>query len=554
MRNALPRMGNPGSRSSSLHDSSGVGTGAGEASISEKKLLFLLRWLGAVGALLMGLGGLGGGALPVVDNPWFGLPGGALMGRMMLASSSVVLVGVGLMVAAWLMMAPLIGVGRSPARVPARVMVGTFIAWTAPLLITAPLFTQDIYSYLAQGSIVRQGIDPYSAGPVELLGAEHHLARSVPFIWAESPSPYGPVALGIAAGISALTNDDIFAGVLTHRAISFFFVLIAAWATVALAKRCNVHPTTALWLGVCNPLTILHLIGGIHNEAIMAAFMLVGLEVAFRGLERLDRHGLGDAAGWALFVLSGALLTCGGLVKVTGFVALGFTGMALARVLRARMNSRMNSRRGMRGRARALVAAAIAAAVGLQAAVLAATAVVSSWVSGIGFGWVTGQGGAAEIRSWMSVTTDIGIAASQMAMRLGLGDHSDAMLLVTRGAGLLVAGAFMIRMLWATFTGGIHPIGGLGVSMLVLVALFPVVHPWYPLWALLPLAAWANRPAFRTAVAVISATFCFLVLSRGLALPPDAVATIYTTAAACFSVLALCVWIWWQRRGRLALR
>ncbi|WJZ07788.1 hypothetical protein CGLAUT_06500 [Corynebacterium glaucum] len=543
-------MGDPGSRSSTLHDSSGVGTGAGEASISEKKLLFLLRWLGAVGALLMGFGGLGGGALPVVDNPWFGLPGGALMGRMMLASSSVVLVGVGLMVAAWLLMAPLIGVGRSPARVPARVMVATFVAWTAPLLVTAPLFTQDIYSYLAQGSIVRQGIDPYSAGPVELLGAEHHLARSVPFIWAESPSPYGPVALGIASAISALTNDDIFAGVLAHRAISFVFVLIAAWATLALAKRCQVHATTALWLGVCNPLTILHLIGGIHNEAIMAAFMLVGLEVAFRGLDRLERGGLSDAAGWALFVLSGVLLACGGLVKVTGFVALGFTGMALARLLHARGRACT----GARGRERARVAAAIASAAGLQAAVLAATAVVASWITGIGFGWVTGQGGAAEIRSWMSVTTDIGIAANEIGMRLGLGDHSDAMLLVTRGAGLLVAGAFMVRMLWATFTGGIHPIGGLGVSLLVLVALFPVVHPWYPLWALLPLAAWANRPAFRAAVAAISATLCFFVLSRGLALPPDAVATIYTTAAAYFAVLAFLAWIWWRRRGHLAVR
>ncbi|MDN8975018.1 polyprenol phosphomannose-dependent alpha 1,6 mannosyltransferase MptB, partial [Staphylococcus aureus] len=77
---------------------------------------------------------------------------------------------------------------------------------------------QDIYSYLANGSIVRQGLDPYSSGPVELLGVEHHLARSVPFIWAHSPSPYGPVALGTAAVISHITGDSIFWGVLAHRA------------------------------------------------------------------------------------------------------------------------------------------------------------------------------------------------------------------------------------------------------------------------------------------------------------------------------------------------
>ncbi|CKP23317.1 integral membrane protein [Mycobacterium tuberculosis] len=34
--------------------------------------------------------------------------------------------------------------------------------------------------------------------------------------------------------------------------------------------------------------------------------------------------------------------------------------------------------------------------------------------------------------------------------------------------------------------------------------LFPVVQPWYLLWAIIPLAAWATRPGFR--VAAILAT------------------------------------------------
>jgi alpha-1,6-mannosyltransferase len=31
-----------------------------------------------------------------------------------------------------------------------------------------------------------------------------------------------------------------------------------------------------------------------------------------------------------------------------------------------------------------------------------------------------------------------------------------------------------------------------------------VVQPWYLLWAIIPLAAWATRPAFRTATIVIT--------------------------------------------------
>ena len=174
---------------------------------------------------------------------------------------------------------------------------------------------------------------------------------------------------------------------------------------------------------------------------------------------------------------------------------------------------------------------------------MVATTVVFSLLTGIGFGWVTGQGGAASIRSWLSVTTDVGVIAGNIGMLLGLGDHIEAMLAITRGAGLIVAAAFMIRMLWATYRGTIHPVGGLGVATLVLVILFPVVHPWYPLWAILPLAAWANRLFFRAAVVIYSAVFSFLVLPRGLALNPGAVITIYTIAATGFAVICAAGWL-----------
>ncbi|WP_082459865.1 polyprenol phosphomannose-dependent alpha 1,6 mannosyltransferase MptB [Mycobacterium sp. UM_3] len=56
----------------------------------------------------------------------------------------------------------------------------------------------------------------------------------------------------------------------------------------------------------------------------------------------------------------------------------------------------------------------------------------------------------------------------------------------------------------AVFRGRLHPIGGLGVALGVTVLLFPVVQPWYLLWAIIPLAAWATRSGFRIAVIVIT--------------------------------------------------
>lgn len=529
----LPRLGSAGSRSTRLNQGPDTATDAEKSQYAPPRELnrfMVLRILGTVGALLIGIGALGAGALPVVGNPFNNLPGGAIMARMLQASSVIVLIGVAMLVVAWVLMGPFLTGRNHASSISPGMIMRTFVAWTIPLLFTAPIFTQDIYSYLAQGSIVAQGMDPYAAGPVELLGREHHLARSVPFIWAESPSPYGPVALGIAALISRLTNDSILLGVLTHRAVSLLGLLGAAWAITRLARRCHVAPATALWLGILNPLTILHLVGGIHNESLLLGFMLVGVEVGLQGISLIDDH---PSRAWTLIIASGALITCAGMVKVTGFMALGFVGMALARAWG-----------GWSGIVKAVV---------VQVVLLVGTALLVAWITGIGFGWVTGQGGAATIRSWLSMSTNIGVVFGFLGMLLGLGDHTEAMLLLTRGIGILIAGLFMLRMLLGTYRGSIHPVGGLGVATFVLVLLFPVVHPWYMLWAIVPLAAWANRTFFRGAVVIYSAFFSFIVLPRGLSLPPGTVASIYTSALVSCLLLALLAWIWLrsQRLRRL---
>ncbi|HLR48161.1 MAG TPA: polyprenol phosphomannose-dependent alpha 1,6 mannosyltransferase MptB [Corynebacterium sp.] len=542
VRGELPRVGTAGSRSAMLHGEDKTQSEPGSQSPSDWRKIFLLRWVGTVGSLLIGLGGLGAGALPVVGNPFGELPFGQLMGRMLVSSSAMVFIGVGLIVIAWLLLAVMAGTPllfhRLSAHPPQHLLKpaqvwSIFFSWTLPILVTAPLFTQDIYSYIANGSIVVQGLDPYSAGPVQLLGADDPLARSVPFIWANSPSPYGPVALGIAAVISIITNDSIVAAVILHRITSLLGVVAAGWAITALAKRCRFHPATALWLGILNPLTILHLIGGIHNESLMLGFVLVGMELVLRGIDKLEAStslSMSTAwPGWLLTFLGGTLISAAGMVKVTGFIGLGFAGMALARFLFRRTSMKQWL--------------SISAAAGYFLSVLILSIGAFTLASGIGLGWVTGQGGAATIRSWLSISTDVGVASGFMGMMLGLGDHTEAILSVTRAAGVLAAAAFMVRMLFATFRGVMHPIGGLGVSTLVLVILFPVVHPWYILWAIFPLAAWANRWFFRYAVVIYSAVMSFVVLPRGLGLPPGTIAQIYLSAALGLGTLMIIGWV-----------
>src|SRR6185295_12248722 len=94
----------------------------------------------------------------------------------------------------------------------------------------------------------------------------------------------GPLFLWIGQGISALTGENIVAAVLCHRLVVLLGVGLIVWAVPRLARRCGVAEVSALWLGAANPLLIMHLVAGIHNEALMLGLMLAGTEFALRGI------------------------------------------------------------------------------------------------------------------------------------------------------------------------------------------------------------------------------------------------------------------------------
>lgn len=523
----LPNIGTAGSRSALLHTDSPAGT-ARPFTGAELRRLRLGIFTGIVGSVLIGVGGVGAGALPVVGNSLWSLPVSGFLSRMLHTTTVAVFVGISLLIVGWLLLWRYCVPSRdaSSPLLPMASLVRVGVLWVLPLLVTAPMFTQDIYSYLAQGSIAAQGMDPYSAGPVDLLGVDNDLARSVPFEWSHSPAPYGPVAVGMAAAISKLTGDVIAAGVIIHRLISVAGVFIAAWAVVRLARRCGVQPQAALWLGILNPLVYLHLVAGVHNEAIMMGLLLAGVECGLRAVDP-DRNSV--SGRWLWGAAGVVLISAAGMVKVTAFLALGFVGVALARYLG--------------GRFRDLVAAALVYAIGTAAVVVAV-----SLGTGLGFGWILVQGGATEVISWMSVTTDIGLLTANSGSWLGLGDHTDAALSTARMIGLLIGGFWVVRMLWASFRGRVHPVGGLGVATFFLVVFFPVVHPWYVLWAVMPLAAWANRSTFRVAVVAYSVILSYFILPRGLNLPPSTVSVMYLMSALFSVVLIIIGWLLYQRR------
>ncbi|MGW4351050.1 polyprenol phosphomannose-dependent alpha 1,6 mannosyltransferase MptB [Nocardia sp. NPDC004582] len=458
--------------------------------------LMRIRLLGATGAVIMAISALGVGAQPVHQNPTSGLRVLGFFARAGTSTLAMCMIGTVLVIMAWLLLGRFAvgGWGGDPRhRLSRSQMDRTLLLWIIPLSVAPPMFSNDVYSYLAQSEIANRGLDPYSVGPVDGLGLDNVLTNNVPNIWRSTAAPYGPLFLWMGRGIAQITGDNIVLGVWLHRALALAGVALIVWALPRLSRRCGVAPVSALWLGAANPLVLFHLVGGVHNDALMLGLMLAGLEFCLRAIDDTPEF---DRRAWALLVFGTVVITLSSAVKITSLVCLGFVGMALAR-------------RWGRGLKQVLLAGAVLGAVAL------ATTLFVSFASGLGFGWVNTVGTATAVRSYLSLPTAIGIITGFGGVLLGLGDHTTALLDITRPIAESVAGFVTLRMLIAAWTGRLNPIGALGVSLGAIVLLFPVVQPWYLLWAIVPLAAWANRPAFRVPAVVLSVIVSVMVMPRG---------------------------------------
>ncbi|VEG54594.1 integral membrane protein [Mycolicibacterium aurum] len=452
------------------------------------------RIFGATGTVLMAIGALGAGARPVVQDPTFGVRLLNLPSRIATVSLTMTTTGAVMMALAWLMLGRFTLGERKMTR---GQIDHTLLLWAIPLLIAPPMYSKDVYSYLAQSEISLQGNDPYKVGPAPGLGLDHVFTLSVPSMWRDTPAPYGPLFLWIGRGISQLTGENIVEAVLFHRLVVLLGVGMIVWATPRLARRCGVAEVSALWLGPANPLLFMHLVAGIHNEALMLGLMLAGTEFALRGIDAaapLIPRPLTwprvrvQWARWypmAALLTGTVLITLSSQVKLPSLLALGFVAMALAH------------RWG--GTVKALLIAS-----GALGAVALAVMALIGWASGLGFGWLFTLGTANVVRSWMSPPTLLALGTGQIGILLGLGDHTTAILALTRAMGVSLIAVIVLWLLFAVLRGRLHPVGGLGVALGATLLLFPVVQPWYVLWAIIPLAAWATRPRFRITAIVFT--------------------------------------------------
>ncbi|WP_405180394.1 alpha-(1-_6)-mannopyranosyltransferase A [Nocardia sp. NBC_01377] len=456
--------------------------------------------LGLFGAVMITFGGFGAGSvrkrdplLEAMHLSWLRFGHGYAL------STMVIWVGVLLMITAWVRLGrTTIGLGDRPgAGVTLNELRAIVGIWIFPLLFAVPMFSRDAYSYLAQGALLRDGFDPYQVGPVANPGV---LLDNVSPVWTTTTAPYGPVFLLLGRAITAITGDNVIAGTIALRLVMLPGLALMMWAVPYLTKHLGGKPTVALWLAVLNPLVLIHLIGGVHNEMLMVGLMCAGIALV------LERH---HVAGIVVVAIGVA-------IKATAGIALPFLvwiWMLHEKERRAAQRAGLDpsqvtdsehddaARPSQDNPNPALMFAKIA---GLGLGVFAVVFVAASAIAGVGIGWLTALSGSKKIINWLSLPTIMAHAVTWVTPF-----NTDPVLVITRALCALALVAVLVATWWRFRHSEREAVLGILIAFVAIVILSPAALPWYYSW---PLALAAGFALSTTTLMVLVGLCAWLML------------------------------------------
>ena len=417
--------------------------------------------LGAVGAVGLALAGSDVGAVPrpTPYRWWFHLPLGGYRGAHVVLYVAMAALGV-----AWLGLG---AVARRGSLTRFRVLVA-FVAWATPLFVGAPLFSRDIYSYIAQGELAAAGLNPYHVAPSAL--SHDTLFYSLAVVWRHTPSPYGPLFVLLTRAGARIGGTNLIGLILTFRVLELVGLVLGAWALTSIARHLGANEGVALWLAVLSPLALLSDVSAAHNDTLMIGLLLAGIALSLRGARRSALAVIGVAAAVKLPALAGvAVLTV----------------------------------RDLRGLAWRRGAHLALEALAISALVLVASTVVN------GFGWTWASPHALSIPSELRTlaTPSVSVGAFIAATLRVVGAHHLTTHAVVTVVQYVFDTATFAAITLALMAAREHnAVRVLGVILLAVVLGGPTLWPWYLLWGLSVLAATSAQSARLLAVAAIGAT------------------------------------------------
>jgi alpha-1,6-mannosyltransferase len=336
----------------------------------------------------------------------------------------------------------------------ARLAVAAIGALHLLFLLAPPLLSQDVFSYLAYARLeVLHHLNPYTHSPDAAPGdAVFGFAGSK-----DATSAYGPLFTLATLPLAKLGVPGAFWTLKVATAAASLGIVGLTWAC---ARRLGADPVFAIMAVGLNPLVLVHVVGGAHNDALVMVLMMGGVLAVLSGR---------PAKG-------GVLAAGGAAVKASGAVAAPF--MAI----------------GTRER-RAFLLGAAGTILAVAAGALAA------------FGWKALQ--AFVLIGQNQERTTRWSVPQRLADGIGAvtGGDSGSIVHFTRAALALGLGIALLYLLRRAWRGRDDPrawvLAAGWATFAVLVATAWLV-PWYAIWVL-PLAAVSRSRALMAATVMLCA-------------------------------------------------
>jgi Glycosyltransferase family 87 len=389
-------------------------------------------------------------------GPWqaFGLDGanGELAGPLYYAGLWVAM----LSYCAVLLAAPAVG---------PRVAIGMIVSLHLLFMLAPPLLSQDVFSYISYARLeIVHSLSPYTHSPDAVPGdAAFAFAGSK-----DATSVYGPLFTLASYPLAKLSVPAAFWTLKALATLASLGIVALSWAC---ARRLARNPVpVALAVGL-NPLVLVHVVGGAHNDSLVVLALLAAV-LAVLGVAAPTAHprAIGEGHGSAGL---GATRD-----RLGGFLAGAATGIKVSAGLVLPFMAIGARRRG------AVIAGAAGAAVVIGAASFAAFG--SDALDALG---LIGENQERTSRWSIPQRSADGIAALSSASSQQIVDYTRAAFAILFGAVVLV----LLRRTWRAPAGSSDWLGAAGWATLALLVASAWLVPWYAIW-LLPLAALSGSP------------------------------------------------------------
>ncbi|MDQ3102571.1 MAG: glycosyltransferase 87 family protein [Actinomycetota bacterium] len=185
-------------------------------------------------------------------------------------------------------------------RLDRRVVAAAIGALILLFTLAPPLLSLDVFSYIAYARLgVQEGLNPYDFAPAAIPADEAAMRVRA---FRDAVSVYGPLFTLLSYPLGAL---GVPVALWSLKVLAALSVAGIAALTARLATMRGVEPRAAAAFVALNPLVLVHVVGGGHNDAVMA--LLVVGAVALVGGSRPLAGGAAIVAGMALKA-AGALI------------------------------------------------------------------------------------------------------------------------------------------------------------------------------------------------------------------------------------------------------